>query len=183
MIKKKALFLFSTVDGQTFAIISKIALYIAEHVEDIEYEVYDLSKLPEINLTSYSSVLVGTAIRYKKFDKLFLNFIDQHYEQLNRMKSAFFCTSLSARKSGKDTPETNSYTKNFLAKTSWKPDLVEVFAGALRYPKYAWYDKLMIKFIMRLNGEKQDLSKEYNYTNWQKVEGFANQFIKLVHES
>lgn len=182
-MKKKALLLYSTIDGQTFAIISKIALRIAEYAEDIEYEVYDLRKLPDINLANYSAVLLGAAIRYNKFNKPFLHFIKTHNDQLNQMKTAFFCVNLSARKQGKDTPETNGYTKIFLAKTTWRPKLVAVFAGSLRYPRYAWYDKLIIKFIMWIGGEKQDLTKEYNYTNWQKVDEFAEHFIKFVQQS
>lgn len=180
---KKALLLYSTIDGQAFAIVSKIALRIAEHAEDIQYEIYDLWKMPEINLDDYSALLMGAAIRYNKFDKPFLNFINRNFQQLNEMKTAFFCINLTARKPGKDTPETNSYTRNFLAKTLWKPNITGVFAGSLRYPRYTWYDKIIIKSYMWLEGEKQDLSKEYNYTNWQKVDEFAEQFIALVRQS
>lgn len=181
-MKKKALLLYSTIDGQTFAIISKVVLRMTEEAEDIEHEVYDLWKMPELNLDDYSTIMMGAAIRYNKFDKPFLDFIKKNYQTLNDKKSAFFCVNLTARKPGKDTPETNGYARRFLAKTPWKPDLKGVFAGSLRYPRYTWYDKILIKFIMWMDGEKQDLSKEYNYTNWQKVDEFAQQFIELTRK-
>lgn len=34
----------------------------------------------------------------------------------------------------------------------------------------------MIQFIMRITGGETDTSKEVEYTDWQKVEAFADQF-------
>ncbi|MDI4702909.1 hypothetical protein MJI37_34760, partial [Salmonella enterica subsp. enterica serovar Cerro] len=42
----------------------------------------------------------------------------------------------------------------------WRPDYCAVIAGALRYPRYRWYDRLMIKLIMKMSGGETDTSKE-----------------------
>jgi menaquinone-dependent protoporphyrinogen IX oxidase len=42
-----------------------------------------------------------------------------------------------------------------------------VFAGALRYPRYRWYDRFMIRLIMKMTGGETDTSKEVVYTDWQ----------------
>jgi menaquinone-dependent protoporphyrinogen oxidase len=44
-----------------------------------------------------------------------------------------------------------------------------VFAGALRYPRYRWYDRFMIRLIMKMTGGETDTSKEVVYTDWQQV--------------
>ena len=58
-----------------------------------------------------------------------------------------------ARKSGKDTPETNPYIKKFLNKTKWKPDMLGVFAGKVDYPSYNFLNKhtLFIKISITSN--------------------------------
>ena len=51
-----------------------------------------------------------------------------------------------------------------------------MFAGALRYPRYRWFDRIMIQFIMRMTGGETDTSKEVEYTDWEKVTRFAQDF-------
>lgn len=95
------------------------------------------------------------------------------------MPSAFFGVNLTARKKGKDTPETNVYVRKFLAKTPWRPTITSVFAGALCYPQYNWFDRIMIQFIMKITGGETNINKEIEYTDWQKVEYFAREFNAL----
>ncbi|MBD4937812.1 menaquinone-dependent protoporphyrinogen IX dehydrogenase, partial [Xanthomonas citri pv. citri] len=76
---------------------------------------------------------------------------------------------LTARKENRKTPETNVYTRKFLAKIKWKPTQVEVIAGALLYPRYTLFDRLCIQLIMKLTKGETDASKEYEYTDWQQV--------------
>lgn len=64
-------------------------------------------------------------------------------------------------------------------KSPWKPTLIGVFAGALYYPRYGWFDKTMIKFIMSMTGGETDTTKEVEYTNWEKVALFADKFKEL----
>ncbi len=56
-----------------------------------------------------------------------------------------------ARKPEKRTPQTNSYARKFLMNSQWRPDRCAVIAGALRYPRYRWYDRFMIKLIMKMS--------------------------------
>lgn len=93
---------------------------------------------------------------------------------LNQKRTAFFSVNLTARKSNKDTPQTNVYTRKFLQKTIWKPTNSAVFAGALYYPRYNWFERSMIRFIMKITGGETDISKEIEYTDWEKVKDFTN---------
>jgi len=96
------------------------------------------------------------------------------------MLSAFFGVNVVARKAHKNTPATNPYTKKFLAKISWQPKLTGVFAGALYYPQYNFFDRLAIRLIMWIGKGDTDTSKPIiEFTNWQKVNQFSEQFLKL----
>ncbi|WGW00357.1 menaquinone-dependent protoporphyrinogen IX dehydrogenase [Vibrio sp. YMD68] len=170
----KALFLYSSQDGQT----KKIIHYIQQELDLNECDVIDIHQADTVELGKYERVLIGASIRYGHLNKKLYQFIQNHQSSLESGKSAFFCVNLTARKEeqGKDTPEGSVYIKTFLNKSPWKPKLIGVFAGALYYPRYKWIDKVMIRFIMKLTGGETDTSKEVEYTNWSKVTLFAKQF-------
>lgn len=172
----KTLVLYSSHDGQTKAIASSIASTLSE---TLECDVLDLAISMDINLADYQSVVIGASVRYGHFQRSLYKFTKQNVAQLNTMPSAFFAVNLTARKPEKRTPQTNAYTRKFLLATPWLPKQCAVFAGALRYPRYGWLDKAMIKLIMKMTGGETDTSKEVEYTDWQDVTRFAKDFVRL----
>ena len=172
----KTLVLYSSHDGQTKAIASSIASTLSE---TLECDVMDLALSMDINLANYQSVVIGASVRYGHFQRSLYKFTKQNVAQLNTMPSAFFAVNLTARKPEKRTPQTNAYTRKFLLASPWQPKQCAVFAGALRYPRYGWLDKAMIKLIMKMTGGETDTSKEVEYTDWQDVTRFAKDFVRL----
>lgn len=170
----KALFLYSSREGQT----KKILSYIKDELSDFECEIVDLHSAGNLDFSGYDRVLIGASIRYGHLNKKLYQFIEQNLDQLESNKVAFFCVNLTARKEdqGKDTPEGSAYIKTFLKKSAWQPSLIGVFAGALYYPRYNLFDRTMIRFIMTMTGGETDTSKEVEYTNWKKVSLFADKF-------
>ncbi|WP_369309843.1 menaquinone-dependent protoporphyrinogen IX dehydrogenase [Providencia rettgeri] len=171
------LLLHSSTDGQT----KKIVLKIAEQLRNLgrECDIRDLNSEQSFNLTAYDKVLVGASIRYGHFNKKLQRFVVSHQNQLNSMKSAFFAVNLTARKEGKNTVETNAYTRKFLDSCPWKPTLKSVFAGALFYPRYKWFDRVMIRLIMKITDGPTDPNTEIEYTDWEKVSYFTLEFDNL----
>ena len=169
----KALILYSSRDGQTHAISSYIA---SELKEQCSCDVIDLAHAEHVDLKSYDQVMIGASIRYGHFNAVLDKFVKKHAETLNQMPSAFFGVNLTARKPEKRSPQTNAYVRKFLLSSPWEPAICGVFAGALRYPRYRWFDKVMIQLIMRMTGGETDTSKEVEYTDWQQVAKFAEDF-------
>lgn len=171
------LLLYSSTDGQT----KKIVLKIAEQLrtQGRQCDIRDLNTEKNLNLSAYDKVLVGASIRYGHFNKGLLQFAAAYQRQLNSMKTAFFSVNLTARKEGKDTPATNAYTRKFLEKSPWNPTLISVFAGALCYPQYGWFDRTMIRLIMKMTNGPTDPQTEIEYTNWDKVNKFTEEFEQL----
>ena len=174
---KKILCLYSTIDGQTI----KIFEHIKRELDGYQCVLIDLHKVDKLDLQQYERVIVGASIRYGHLNKKLYQFIDSHLEQLKINKVAFFCVNLTARKEEqkKDTPEGSMYIRTFLKKSPWKPELIGVFAGALRYPKYKLFDRVCIQFIMKITGGETDVTKEVEYTNWKKVSLFAQSVINM----
>ncbi|MCR3755651.1 MAG: protoporphyrinogen oxidase [Sodalis sp. Psp] len=174
----KTLILYSSHDGQTYKIARTIATHLTYYCE---CDVVDLRLTRDYKgLKKYQRIVLGAAIRYNHFGTEVDRFITQQLDWLHSIPSAFYSVNLTARKPEKRTPETNTYTRKFLAKTPWRPDLCTVFAGALCYPRYCRLDQMMIQLIMRITGGETDLTKEVEYTDWQQVSTFANNLAQLT---
>jgi menaquinone-dependent protoporphyrinogen oxidase len=164
---KKSLLIYSTVDGQTEAICRRMA----SCAKNTSVDVMSISNVR--NLDDYKTIIIGASIRYGKYRNEVYNFINENSLLLESKKNAFFSVNVVARKPEKNTPDTNPYVIKFLEKINWKPKNIEVFAGKIDYPKYKFIDKYAIKFIMWITKGPTDTSQSYEFTDWNKVETFA----------
>ncbi|MEB4677395.1 menaquinone-dependent protoporphyrinogen IX dehydrogenase [Enterobacteriaceae bacterium G50] len=173
----KTLILFSTRDGQT----REIAAYLASELKElgVDSELVNLNRTQDVEWELYDRVVVGASIRYGHFHSAVDRFVKKHAAQMQALPSAFFSVNLVARKPEKRSPQTNNYTRKFLLASPWQPDACAVFAGALRYPRYRWYDRFMIRLIMKMTGGETDTRKEVVYTDWQQVAHFAREIAHI----
>lgn len=176
----KLLVLFSTRDGQTREIASALSTELNEQGFDVD--VVNLHRAETINWQDYCGVVIGASIRYGHFHPLVQRFVKNHLPELQKLPGAFYSVNLVARKADKRTPQTNSYTRKFLLQSPWQPQRCAVFAGALRYPRYRWYDRFMIRLIMKMTGGETDIRKEVVYTDWNQVSQFAHEIAQLVRK-
>ena len=166
----KYLFLYSTTDGHT----KKICEYIGNILKQQNHEIkinpisLGLEKLGE-----YDAIILGASIRYGKHQKSVFNFINKHKDLLETKNSAFFSVNVVARKSEKNSPNTNPYMKKFLKISKWQPNKLGVFAGKVDYPSYKFFDKYIIRMIMWITKGPTDISQSYEFTDWKVVENFA----------
>lgn len=167
----KTLILYFTTDGQTKKIADHLAAQIQHEVEVISLQ--DQAVNFTEKLANADQIVIGASIRYGHFNPLVYRFVAEHQAVLNQKKSAFYGVNLTARKANRKTAETNTYVRKFLAKIAWKPTYVEVIAGALFYPRYNWFDRVMIQFIMKLTKGETDASREYEFTDWAQVARFG----------
>lgn len=172
----KALILFSSRNGQT----REIASYIANLLkEGQECDVINIQRVNKIDWQLYDRVLIGASVRYGHFHPAVAKFVKANLLALQQRTTGFFSVNLTARKAEKRSPQTNAYTRKFLLQSPWEPDCCAVFAGALRYPRYGFFDRFMIRMIMRMTGGETDTRKEVEYTDWQQVARFAHEFAGL----
>ncbi len=164
---EKSLLIYSTVDGQTEAICKRMA----SCAKNTNVDVMSISNVR--NLNDYKTIIIGASIRYGKYRNEVYNFINENFLVLDSKKNAFFSVNVVARKPEKNSPDTNPYVIKFLEKINWKPKNIEVFAGKIDYPKYKFIDKYSIKFIMWVTKGPTDTSQSYEFTDWNKVEAFA----------
>ncbi len=127
----------------------------------------------------YGTIVIGAAIRNGKHNRAVLEFIRKHRALLESKRNAFFSVNLVARKAEKNTAETNPYVKAFLSRSPWQPQLVGVIAGNLDYQRYRFFDRHVIRFIMTLTGGPTDLNTKVEFTDWDRVRGFAGEVAAL----
>jgi menaquinone-dependent protoporphyrinogen oxidase len=171
---KKMLVLYSTVDGQTLKIIKALQGVVES---DYTCEVVNIAECQHIDISIFDKVLIGGSVRYGHLNKKLYKFVEKYKAELDEVDSSFFCVNLTARKPEKNTPETNAYMQTFLKTSNWVPKNQAVFAGALLYSKYNWWQTLIIQMIMKITGGSTDKSKDIEFTDWLKVDKFAKSLL------
>ena len=128
---KNILIVYSSIDGHTKKISSKIAEYLSES-ENVDLA--SLSEAKTLSLKNYQQIIIGASIRYGNYRKDLFEFIEKNLDDINEKENAFFSVNVVARKSEKNTAESNPYVNKFLKATKWKPKSLDVFAGVVDYP-------------------------------------------------
>lgn len=169
---KRIVILYSTVDGQTL----KIAKRMQRRLEATDNHVVlaSLDEPMKAELEDFDAIVLGASIRYGKFRPNVMAFVNQYQGLLARKHSGFFCVNLVARKPEKNTPQTNAYMQKFLKESPWQPKYLGVFAGSLNYSQLRFFDKHIIRFIMWMTKGPTDFSTNQEFTDWGKVEAFAD---------
>jgi len=176
---KRILIAYTTNDGQTRKILKTLE---SQWEGSFICDFYDMKLELPVDLTQYDFILIASSIRYGHYSKVMYDFTKKYKDELEQIPSGFMSVNLTARKKGKDNPKTSAYIKKFLKKSVWKPETIVMFAGALLYPEYKFYDRYMIKLIMFLTGGETNTKKTVEYTDWQKVQGFAMSVKKKFGE-
>lgn len=165
------LLLYSTVDGHTRRICERLRELVQQRGHRVALSSMDDAPPP---LERFDKVVIGASIRYGKHRPNVARFMREHGQALAARPNAFFSVNIVARKPNKNTPETNPYVRKFLRQLSWRPRELAVFAGKLDYPRYGFWDRHIIRFIMLLTSGPTDPSTVVEFTDWTQVERFAH---------
>lgn len=167
----KILILFSSTDGHTIKICDRLKRVIERNAHQVT--VASVKDSGRVDLRSFDKVVIGASIRYGKHSKLIVDFIRSNLQLLDGKPNAFFSVNIVARKPEKNRPETNPCMRKFLKQIAWRPTQLAVFAGKLDYPRYSFFDRLMIRFIMLMTKGPTDPATIVEFTDWQQVEAFG----------
>ncbi len=168
---------YSTTDGHTRSICERLQQVIEEQQHTVV--VSWMSDDPDIDLQPFDKVIIGASIRYGKHQPQVFDFIKRNQETLEARPSAFFSVNVVARKPEKNQPETNPYLQKFLKQISWQPKNLAVFAGKIDYPRYTFFDRQMIRFIMWMTKGPTDPQMTIEFTDWDKVDEFGRRIADL----
>ncbi|MEQ1517161.1 MAG: menaquinone-dependent protoporphyrinogen IX dehydrogenase [Usitatibacteraceae bacterium] len=165
------LLIYSTVDGHTLEICSRIGA--ALQLQNHHVRVVPVAEGGSVDLASFDKYVIGASIRYGKHRPELVEFLQSNGPTLASRPNAFFSVNVVARKPGKNRPETNPYMQKLLKKLAWRPQQLAVFAGKIEYPRYRFFDKQMIRLIMWLTGGPTGPRDVVDFTDWAEVDAFA----------
>ena len=163
---------YSTVDGHTQSICERIANIVGEKGHEVSLQAIDDG--PDIDLDAFDKIVIGASIRYGKHRPQVVGLINSNQSVLESKPSAFFSVNVVARKPEKNTPDTNPYLQKFLKQIAWQPKNMAVFAGKIDYPRYTFWDRAAIRFIMWMTKGPTDPTTVVEFTDWDKVDEFAS---------
>ena len=174
-MEEKIGIIYSTVDGQT----KKICDYIVGVLDEkqIKAKLYSIDEF-NANISDFNILIIGASIRYGKHNEKITKFISDHRDDLDKIKTGFFSVNLVARKPDKNLPDTNPYLIKFIEQIKWKPDVLDVFAGKLDYKAYPFFDRIMIKLIMKMTKGPTKTDEPIEYTDWKRVTEFSLKVLK-----
>jgi menaquinone-dependent protoporphyrinogen oxidase len=167
----KLLIAYSTTDKHTQTICERIRRVVEEQGQSVT--MMTVSDSMDMDLESFNKIVIGASIRYGKHRPQVHEFVRKNQHCLENRPSAFFSVNLVARKPEKGDPETNPYMQKFLQQVSWQPQTLAVFAGKIDYPRYGFWDGLIIRFIMWMTKGPTDPKTVVDFTDWHKVEEFG----------
>ncbi|WP_455221676.1 menaquinone-dependent protoporphyrinogen IX dehydrogenase [Kaarinaea lacus] len=174
------LILYASLEGQT----QKIAERIAQELRNKGYQVTNQSAehLPNnYNSDSFGAVIIGGSIHMGHYPKYLKKFVSSHADWLNSVTSAFFtvCMAIHSQQE-KSRQEAITYGDNFIKQTGWQPALTTTFAGAVKYTQYNFITRFIMKRISRREGGSTDTSRDHEYTDWDSVVLFAEEFAEKI---
>ena len=136
-----------------------------------------------IQLNNFASLLFVLPVHYGRHNKTAIAFIKTNLKQLKYLTTGIISVNLTARKPDKNDPQTNPYLIKLLNELNWQPNLKEVFAGALKYPDYSWYDRFIILLIMKMTKGPTNTSLFTEFTDWNQVNLVTKKYIQLIKQS
>lgn len=169
------LIMYATVEGQTARIAERVATRLrhAGHTVDV-HEARAGQLIPVA--AGHDAVIVGASVHYGKHPAHFAALLRRQRGALAALPSAFFSVSLSAGGPGAKPQAAERYVRRFLAQAQWQPAHTALFGGALQYSKYGRFKRQLVRLFVRVAGGDTDTSRDYEYTDWNAVERFADAF-------
>lgn len=164
---------YGSVEGQTAQIVEYIAELIRAHGH--EAEIVDLKHSGDTLAAGQDAVIVAASVHMGKHEKYVVDFVRKNRAELERLPSAFISVSLAAHE---DQHDAETFVEEFKEQTSWRPDHVGIFSGALLYTRYNFLKRQMMKKIAKDKGSPDlDTSRDYVYTEWDGVKRFTEDFL------
>lgn len=174
------LILFATKEGQTEKIAHFMAEVIRHHGHHVTTQLGE--HLPkDFNTERFDAAILGGSIHMNKYPGYLRKFVIANRDWLDQVPSAFFTVCMAIHSvDKKEQVAARSLGENFVKKTHWQPKMMETFAGAVKYTQYGMITRKIMQLISKKEGGNTDTSQDHEYTDWDAVTRFAEQFLEKV---
>ena len=168
---------YGTTEGQTRGIAEFIAerLRIRGHRVDL---VDTATPLAQQVQPQYQGAILGGSVHQHRHQGSLTHFIKANHDWLAAMPVALFSVSLAAALDDMDSRlEAQRLLNEFADDCALRPLVTRCVAGALKYTQYDYFKRLVMHTIARQRGQSTDTSHDFEYTDWNDVEAFVDEFL------
>jgi len=174
MKPSRLLIVYASKHGQTKKIASRI--FEIANAADVEANVVSIENIGEYRIESYDALIVTGSVHFGRHDRKLEKFVERKLSTIERMRSAFLSVSGAAATDG-GKAEADRYVHDFSRRTGWVPEIHQTVGGAEPYTKYNFLTRILMRSIARKHGRSVDVHRDYEFTDWNVVQQFAQGFI------
>jgi menaquinone-dependent protoporphyrinogen oxidase len=169
----RILVVYGTTTGHT----SRVARVIGDALRARNFEVDVAEAGMAGKAEDYIGVVVAASVRGGKYPRTVRHWVRANADALQQRPTAFVSVCLAVL-DRRPTARRELYAvvDRFLRESGWEPSVTKLVAGALFYTQYNWFMRLVMKRIVKGAGGDTDTSRDYEYTDWDDLRGFAQLF-------
>lgn len=171
---------YATTEGHT----RKVAEFIAERlrIRGHRVDLVDVATANALDVTAaYQAAFVGGSVHQHRHQSALLHFLKSNRDWLASLPVALFSVSLAAARDDMDDRlEALRMANDFIDESGLRPLVTRCIAGALKYTQYDYFKRLIMRMISKQHGGSTDTSKDVEYTDWNDVEAFVDEFLARV---
>ena len=147
---------------QRFTRVGQRLGFAAQHLDEIGHDAF----------------IAAAPVHIGRFPAPFVHWVKERADALNGKRSAFVSVSLGiASQFEAEKREIEAIGEAFFAETGWHPGAVHHAAGALRYTRYDFLKRLLMRHIAAKEGGDVDTSEDHEYTDWDGLAAFVTGFL------
>jgi menaquinone-dependent protoporphyrinogen oxidase len=172
---------YATTEGQTRRIAERIADRL--RASGLASSTFDVAgpDAERVDWTHVRAAAIGASLHLGKHQRAASNFVHAHAADLNAHPSIFFSVSLAAASEREaEVKNARRIAEELPAAHGWKPVQIATLAGCLAYTKYGLLKRWLMKRIARKEGGPTDTSRDYELTNWKKVDALAEDMAAQI---
>jgi menaquinone-dependent protoporphyrinogen oxidase len=174
MMGVNVLVAYHSEEGQTAKVAARVAEVLRAGGADVQLTEVSAAPGP----AGFDAVVLGDSIHAGRHSPQLRHYISEHAIELNRAACALFQVSLtSARRDAEHAAEARALLKELQQETGLVPQSVGLFGGALAYSRYNWFKRRLMRTVSRRDGGDTDTTRDYEYTDWDDVDHFAEQVL------
>ena len=172
---------YGTTEGQTGKIADAMARRLRAHGHRVDL-LDTASPAAQTVSPQYQAAMIGGSVHNERHQSALTHFVKANRPWLKAMPVAMFSVSLSAA-----LPDMDSRLEARRALDAWvldselTPVSVRCVAGALRYTRYDYLKRQVMRLIAREHGQTGDASHDVEYTDWNDVDAFVDEFLQSAH--
>lgn len=170
---------YGSVEGQT----RKIARHMSGSVQSRGHDVtiFDAADLEDVDMDLFDAAIIAAPVHMGAFHPAIVDWVGKNSAELDKLPSGFVSVSLGAASPfPEEQAEIAKLADDLFARTKWHPDSVHHAAGALRYTKYDFLKRMLMKYIAGKEGGSTDTSEDHEYTDWDALDAFVGEVLQKV---